>query len=268
MGIRRLRGRAFTTDDRATSLPVAVVNEKFAKKYYPQESPLGQRICWIREDNPIWMTIVGVVTDVKVFGLDLEEQPAVYTPFTQEKRYWHTWMNLVVRTTIPPETLAKNIPQVVAQVDKNVPVTDLQAMEALISESVGERRFHLLLMGLFAALALSLAAIGIYGILSYSVRQRTQEMGIRMALGASRREILQLVVRQGMRLASIGAIVGIAASLGVTRFLQSLLFAVAPTDLLTFVIVPFVVLCVALLACYAPARRATKVNPIVALRYE
>ena len=268
LGIRVMQGRAFSTEDRANSQPVAIVNEKFAKRYYPNESPVGKRVCWIREDNPRWMTIVGVVSDVKTFGLDLEEQPAVYTPFTQEQRYWHTWMNFVVRVHVNPSAIATSIPKEVAQIDKNIPVTDLLTMESRISESIGKRRFHLLLMGLFAGLALLLAGIGIYGILSYSVRQRTQEVGIRMALGASRHEILRLIVTQGMRLAVIGALIGIGASFGVTRFLRTLLFSVAPTDAITFVAVPLIVLCVALLACYAPARRATRVNPIVALRYE
>ncbi len=211
---------------------------------------------------------MGVVADVKSLGLDLDEEPAVYTPFTQEQRFWHTWMNVVVRTSTDPGSFISSIPREVINIDKNVPVTDLLTMETLISESVGERRFHLLLMGLFAGLALLLAGIGIYGILSYSVRQRTQEMGIRMALGATQKQILQLIVNQGMRLALIGAAIGVAASFGVTRFLQSLLYAIAPTDLLTFAVVPLIVLGVALLACYAPARRATLVNPIVALRNE
>ena len=268
LGMRILQGRSFTNEDRADSLPVVIVNEKFVKRFYPTESAIGKRVCWIREDNPVWMTIVGVASDVKSLGLDMEEQPAVYSPYTQEKRWWHTWMNVVVHTSVPSESLIKSIQEQVAQVDKNVPVTDLLTMEDRISNSVGKRRFHLLLMGLFAGLALLLAGIGIYGILSYSVRQRTQEMGIRMALGASRGEILRLILSHGMRLALIGAFAGIGTALGVTRFLQSLLFAVAPTDLVTFVIVPVVVLMVALIACYAPARRATRVNPIVALRYE
>jgi ABC-type antimicrobial peptide transport system permease subunit len=164
--------------------------------------------------------------------------------------------------------LIPTIQKEVSRVDKNVPVADLFTMEALISRSVGTRRFHLLLLGLFAGLALLLASVGIYGILSYNVRQRTQEMGIRMALGASQKQILHMILSQGMRLVVLGALIGIATALGVTRFLQSLLYAVGSNDLLTFLVVPLVVMAVALLACYAPARRATRVNPVVALRYE
>jgi putative ABC transport system permease protein len=268
LGIRVLMGRAFSDQDRSNSLPVAIVNEKFVREFFPDQSPIGKRVNWIRDENPIWMTIVGVVSDVKSYGLDIEEQRAIYTPIAQETRFWKTWMNMVVRTSVEPSGLIPSIQKEVAAIDKSVPVTDLFPMEALISDSVGERRFHLLLMGLFAGLALLLASIGIYGILSYSVRQRTQEMGIRMALGATKEQILQLIVKQGMRLALIGTVAGIAVAFGVTRFLQTLLYAIAPTDLLTFAVVPVVVLAVALLACYAPARRATRVNPIVALRYE
>jgi predicted permease len=268
LGIMLLQGRSFTDQDRAGSLPVAIVNQQFAEKYYANENPLGKRISWIREENPVWMTIVGVVSDVKSLGLDMEEQPAIYTPFTQEHRFWHTWMNFVVRTSVDPKTLIASLPKEIATVDKNIPVTELMTMDALISKSIGERRFHLLLMGLFAGLALLLAGIGIYGILSYNVRQRTREMGIRMALGATRKQILELILGQGMKLAFIGAIIGIATSFGVTRFLRNLLYSIAPTDWLTFIAVPLLVLAVALIACYAPARRATRVNPIVALRYE
>ncbi|MCI0411232.1 ABC transporter permease [bacterium] len=268
LGIAVLQGRVFSMQDRKDTLPVAIVNEKFVRRFFPQENSLGKRIAWARADAPIWMTIVGVVSDVKSFGLDLEEEPAVYTPFTQEPRFWKTWMNMVVRTSVDPSSLIATIQKEVARVDKNVPVADLLTMDALISESIGERRFHLLLLGLFAGLALLLAGVGIYGILSYNVRQRTQEMGIRMALGASQREILRLILSQGIRLVVLGAFIGIGAALAVTRFLQSLLYAVGSNDLLTFLIVPLIVIGVALLACYAPAKRATRVNPVVALRYE
>jgi putative ABC transport system permease protein len=268
IGIAVIRGRAFTQQDQRTSLPVAIVNERFVRRFFPQENPLGKRVCWIREENPIWMTIVGVVSDVKSLGLDMEEEPAVYTPFTQEPRFWKTWMDVVARTSVDPATLIPAIRKEVALIDKNVPVADMVTMETLISKSIGERRFHLLLLGLFAGLALMLAGVGIYGVLSYNVRQRTQEMGIRMALGASQREILRLILSQGMRLVFAGAIIGIVSALGVTRFLQSLLYAVGSNDVITFLIVPFVVIGVALLACYAPAKRATRVNPVVALRYE
>ena len=268
LGISLLRGRLLTEQDHPESIPVVVVNEAFARRFYPDENPLGKRVNWIREDNPVWVTIVGVVSDVKSLGLDMEEQPAVYSPMAQETQFWKTWMNIVVRTSVDPSTLTAAVRKEVALVERNVPVTDLLTMETLISQSIGERKFHLLLMGLFAGLALLLAAIGIYGILSYSVRQRTQEVGIRMAIGATQQEILRLIVSQGMRLAVIGATIGLVVALLVTRFLQSLLYSIAPTDLITFVAVPLVMLAVALVACYAPAKKATRVNPIVALRYE
>jgi putative ABC transport system permease protein len=268
MGMKIIRGRSLLETDRKNTLLVAVANQAFVKRYYPNENPLGKRVRWAREDTPTWMTIVGVVSDVKSLGLDLEEQPAVYTPFAQESQFWKTWMNIVVRTSVPPLTLTATAQKEVAMVDKNIPVADLFTMEDLISKSVGQRRFHLALLGLFAGLALLLAGVGIYGILSYNVRQRTHEVGIRVALGASSRQIISLILEQGMRITIIGAVAGIAAAWMVTRFLQSMLYSIAPTDLFTFSVVPLIVIGVALVACYAPARRATRVHPIVALRYE
>jgi putative ABC transport system permease protein len=268
MGMKILQGRSLSESDGKNSLPVVVVNQSFAKRYYPNTNLIGQRVAWAR-DNPLhWMTIVGVVSDIKSLGLDQEEQPAVYFTFMQETQFWKTWMNLVIRTAVPPMTLASAMKKEVAAVDKNIPVAELFTMEELISKSVGQRRFHLILLGVFAGLALLLAAVGIYGILSYNVHQRTQEVGIRVALGASSKEILSLILKQGMKITFIGAAFGIGAAWMVTRFLQNLLYSIAPTDLFTFVVVPLIMLCVAFVACYAPARRATKVHPIVALRYE
>jgi putative ABC transport system permease protein len=268
MGMKILQGRGLNITDEKNSLPVILVNQTFAKRYYPDANPIGQRVAWAR-DNPLhWMTIVGIVSDIKSMGLDLEEEPAVYFTFMQETQFWKTWMNVVIRTAVPPMTLATAIKREVAAVDKNIPVAELFTMDDLIAKSCGQRRFHLVLLGLFAGLALLLAAVGIYGILSYNVLQRTQEVGIRVALGASSKEILALILKQGMRITLIGAIFGVGAAWMVTRFLQSLLYSIAPTDFFTFTVVPLIMLCVAFVACYAPARRATKVHPIVALRYE
>jgi ABC-type antimicrobial peptide transport system permease subunit len=214
------------------------------------------------------MTIVGVVSDVKSIGLHLEEEPAAYTPFTQEQNFWKTWMNIVVRTSVEPMSLLPTIRKEIATVDKNIPVADVLTMEDRISLSVGERRFHLLLLALFAGLALALASVGIYGLLSYQVRQRTQEMGIRITLGASQKEILRLIIGQGMKLILFGSVIGIVAALVLTRFLQRLLYGIAPTDSVTFASVLLVVAAVALLACYFPARKAAGTDPMIALRYE
>ena len=212
--------------------------------------------------KPDWLSVVGVVADVRQFGLDGEPTFDIYVPLYQSRMY------LVIRTHSEPASLAAAVRAEIRKEDKELPISKVQTMEQLLSGSVSLRRFSGLLLVLFAALALILAIVGIYGVISYSVSQRTHELGLRMALGAQQSDVLKLVMTQGLKLILTGLAVGLTAGLSVSRFLSSLLFGVSPTDLATCVGVSLVLATVALLACYLPARRATKVDPMVALRYE
>ena len=268
MRIPLLRGRVFTDADRDGAPLVVIINERMARDFFLGEDPLGQRIHWARVPVPYSMTIVGVVGNVRSFGFEEEDLPAAYVPFRQEKHWWRTWMNLTVRTSGDPAALVGPIRAAVAEVNSNIPVADVQPMEERMGTSLAGRHFNLFLLGLFALLALGLAAVGIYGIVSYVTAQRTHEIGIRMALGAQRRNVLKLIVGQGLRLALAGVALGVAGSLGLMRLLSTLLFGVTPTDPLTLIGVTLVLTGVALLACWIPARRAARVDPMVALRYE
>ena len=231
---------------------------------------LGQRIIieGERGDNGVSppREIVGIVGDVRHKSLDTESGPEYYVPYTQAPQ---AFMSLVVRSSADnPGSLATSIRQIIKQVDKDQYVAAIEPMTKLVAESVARRRFNMMLTGLFAGVALLLASVGIFGVLNYMVAQRTPEIGLRVALGAQTRDLLRLVLGQGLRLILFGLVVGLAASFALTRVLAGLLFGVTPTDPLTFVAVSFLLLGVALLACYVPARRATKVDPLVALRYE
>jgi putative ABC transport system permease protein len=265
MGIPVVKGRAFTDQDKAGSTPVIIVNESMAEKYWPGADPIGKRV---RFNAPLseapWMQVVGVVKDVK-HDLQTPITTDYYLPHAQDS--WSA-MVLVARTKGDPLSVAGDMRQQVWSLDKDQPVYDVQTMEQVRAFSVSLYSFSAGSLGIFAAIALLLASIGIYGVMSYAVIQRTQEIGIRMALGARSADVLKLVVRNGMTLALIGIVAGLAGAFALTRLLQSLLFGVTPTDALTFGAVTFALLLVALLACYIPARRATKVDPLVALRYE
>jgi putative ABC transport system permease protein len=206
-----------------------------------------------------------VVGNVRHKALEIEVTAEVYFPYKQLPR---NFMNLVVRTASDPSTMVPAIRNQVLSVDKDQPVSDIMTMDQRVARSVASKRFVMSLLGAFSLLALGLAAVGIYGVMAYLVTQRTQEIGVRMALGAQKRDVLKLVVGRGMALAVMGIAIGLVASLALTRLMRSLLFEVTPTDWLTFVITSLVLLTVALLACYIPARRAAKVDPLVALRYE
>jgi putative ABC transport system permease protein len=267
MGIAVLRGRHFTPQDREDSGNVVVVNETFANRYWPGDDPVGKRIKMgsLSSDAP-WLTIVGVAADVRQFELSAPPRPQMYLPYTQLDFF--SPRDLVVRTASDPLALATAVRNEVWAVDPDQPVSNVRTMGSIVAESLARQRFSMLLLAIFAGVALALAAVGIYGVLSYTVTQRTREIGIRMALGAERRDVMRLVVGQGFRLVVIGLAIGIVAALGLSRLMASLLFGVSPSDPATFLAVPAVLAAVALVASYVPARRATRVDPMRALRYE
>ena len=261
-------GRNFDPQDFDEQAPrVGIVNDAMVRQYFPNEDPLGKRVRWARDQEVRWFTIIGVVGDVKHFGLDLPEQPAMYSPYPQADP-WKRWMTFVARTQAEPAAMSQAIKQQIWKVDSQLPVSEVKTMSEVTAASFAARRFNMLLLALFAGLALMLAAVGIYGVMSYAVTQRTQEIGIRMALGARATDVLRLIIRNGMTLTLLGVVIGLGGAYALTRLLTTLLFGVKPTDTVTFVAVSALLIVVALLACYLPARRATKVDPLVALRYE
>jgi predicted permease len=254
-------GRLFGESDGAEATPVVVINESLARQYFANENPLGKRLAF----DSTWREIVGVAKDVKYSGLEDEAGPEFYLPMAQVPA---VFMTLVVRASGDPAPMAPAVRAQIWAVDKDQPVSNIRTMEQLLANSVAPRRFNLLLLGAFALAGLTLAGIGLYGALSYTVAQRTREIGVRMALGAQTSDALRLVIGEGMKLALIGALLGLGGALALTRLMKTLLFEVSATDPLTFIVIAAVLIIVALLACYIPARRATKVDPIVALRYE
>ena len=265
MDIALLRGRVFTDGDTANSPQVMVVSNAFAKVYFPNEDPIGKRIVFDGKDKTP-REIVGVVDDVRRKGLDADVQPEMYFSYAQnpERR-----LNLVIRSTT--EDASQLTPAARAEVkafDPQQIIWRAQTLEQLLSTSVAPRKFNMMLLGIFAGVALVLAAVGLYGVMSYSVSWRTQEIGIRMALGAKRTDVLRMVVRQGMTMTLIGLALGLIGVVALSRVMAGMLYGVSPTDPLTFTGVSIVLLVVALLACLIPARRATRVDPIVALRSE
>ena len=262
-------GREFTTFDRELQPPVAIVNEEMVREFFPHENPIGARIHWAGEAGPPrWMTIIGVVGDVKHSGLNQPTDPAVYTPFSQSDERWRRFMTLVIQSRDARPGLVEEVKKQIWSLDSQLPVSDVQPMDELLAVSLAQQRFNMLLLGLFAALALILAAVGIYGAMANAVSQRTHEIGIRTALGAQRRDVLRLVMRNGTKIALFGITSGIAGALALTRLMASLLFEVKPTDPATFATVAILLALVALAACYIPARRAMRVDPMAALRYE
>jgi putative ABC transport system permease protein len=244
------------------------VNESFVREFFPDESPIGARISWARTNPRKWMTIIGVVGDVKHYGLNLPELSAFYTSYIQQDQPWKRWMYVVARSDQNTATLAEHVKKQIWSVDKQIPATKLKTMTDVMATSLAAQRFNMTLMGIFAAVALALAAVGIYGVISYSVTQRTHEIGIRMALGAETRDVLRIVLGQGLLLAGAGVGIGIAAAFALTRVMSSLLFGVSATDPVIFVSIPVILALVAIGATFIPARRATKVDPMLALRYE
>jgi putative ABC transport system permease protein len=254
-------GREFTAADNAQGPKAVIVNETFAHHFWPNQNPVGKHIVIGR--GPAAAEVVGMAADIKNKGLDQDTQAQLYLPFAQLP--WGD-MNLLVRTAVAPQSITSAVRAQIAAVDPDQPVTNIQTVEELMDSSRSQPRFTMLLLGAFSATALALAVIGIFGVLSYSVAQRRQEFGIRLALGAERSDILRLVLRQGLMLAIAGIAIGLMASLLLTRLMSSMLYKVGTHDLATFVLTPLAFLCVALLASYLPARRTTKVEPIEALR--
>ena len=266
MGIELKRGRAFTGEDREGATPVIAINETMARAFWPDSDAIGKRIMW-GGWRDAWLTVVGVVADVKISSLEAETKPTIYMSMFQ---YPLARPNTVymARTWGDTSFLASAMRAEIRAVDSELPVYDIRSMNQIIRESVSQRQFSMMLLGVFACAAVLLAGVGIYGVMSYSVTQRTREIGVRMALGANRGDVLRMVVGQGMALALAGVGAGLAAAMLLTRLMDTLLFGVSATDPLTFAGVATLLIFVALLACYVPARRATKVDPITALRYE
>jgi len=262
-------GRDFLPTDREGQPLVALVNQAFVSQYLAGQDPIGTRIDWTRTDEPHqWMTIVGVASDVKHSGLNQPVDPAVYSLFSQNDEQWRRWMTLVIKASGPQADLVEDVKKQIWSLDSQIPVSDIQSMDDLMAISVAQQRFNMLLLGIFAALAVALAGVGIYGMMAYRVNQRTRDIGVYMALGAQHRDVLRLVMKDGATLALLGIAVGLAGAAAVTRVMASLLFEVKPTDPPTLIGVALLLAAVALLACYIPARRALSIHPMAALRCE
>ncbi|MGH9767390.1 MAG: ABC transporter permease [Blastocatellia bacterium] len=266
MGIQLLRGRAFTAQDGRDSPRVAIVNETFVKRYYPNDDPIGKRFTFgDAGPNAQWITIVGVVRDTKRQGIDQPIRIESWMPLAQRPA---GSMDVALRTTGDPLALSSSVREAIWSLDRDLPIPRIQTMEQNLSVRVAQRRLNMLLLGLFALVALIMAAVGIFGVMSYAVTQRTNEIGIRMALGAQTGDVIGLVLKQGMMLVLAGVAIGLIATFALTRLMASLLFGVSATDPITFAAIAALLIVVALLACWIPAWRAAKVDPMVALRCE
>jgi putative ABC transport system permease protein len=267
LGIPLLAGREFTERDDAKAPLAVIVSQEFVRRYLPDTNPLGKRFRMIYPWNaqPRWREIIGVAADVKGSGLQASPKPEIYNAFAQEP---FNEMYVALKTDVPPQAVVGAVRAAVQSLDKHQAFYDVRTLEERLSASVAQQRFQTLLLTLFAGLALTLTAVGLYGVMAYSVTQRTQEIGIRLALGAQTRDVLKLVVKQGMTLTLIGVALGLGGALLLTRLMSNLLFGVSPTDPLTFVVIALLLIGVALLACWIPARRATQVDPLAALHCE
>jgi putative ABC transport system permease protein len=268
LGISLLRGRSFNEADKEGAPWVAMINQRLATQFFPNQDSIGKRFMFGHlgtERQPIWRTIVGVVADTKLYGLANSSRLEVYIPFLQDPS---SQMDLLVKSRVDPGSMTPAVRSAVYSVDKDQSIASVATMKELINSSIATRRMTLVLLGLFSGLALILGAIGIYGVISYSVAQRTREIGVRMALGAPRAGVFRMVIGQGVKLATIGIVIGILAALGLARLMSSLLYEVSAADFETFAVVAVLLLIVAFAASYIPARRAISVEPIMALRYE
>ncbi|MCI0612872.1 ABC transporter permease [bacterium] len=265
MGIRLLKGRYFTDQDNFDTPRVVIVTESFARHYFPDGNVIGKRLNFNDPQKPLWREIVGVASDVKQFGLNKENPIAIYL---HQKQSASPFVTLAIRTSGNPLNLASEIRSQVWSIDKNLAVSNVQTMEQVVGSTVNTPRITLSLILAFATAALLLAALGLYGVVSYSAAQRTNEIGIRMALGAERSDVLKMVVRQGMALTAIGVAIGLMGAFALTRLMSKLLFGVSATDPMTFVAISGLLILIALVASYIPAHRASKIDPVIALRYE
>jgi putative ABC transport system permease protein len=278
-----IKGRLPDEHDTAASNWVVVVNQAFVQKFFPNQDPIGQQLLLRYDPYPVDeirpRQIVGVVGDVKHFGLGQETPPFMYSSFLQQPAIFpggaartHLHQELLLRTPANHSTIGTNLASIVkkamAEIDPNQPVNSITTLDNAVAESMGDWRFYMRLLGIFAGLAVLLAAIGIYGVMSYSVSERTHEIGIRVALGAHPQDVLRLVAKLGLTLTTIGILIGGALAFGLARLISTFLFGVKPSDPITYISVAASLAAIALLACYIPARRATKVDPLVALRYE
>jgi putative ABC transport system permease protein len=275
LGVTLLKGRLITEADDKNAPPVAVVDEKFARRFWPDGNALGKRIAvGGTRDNLLWGEIVGVISHIRHYGTNKEGQDRAYFPEGREQIYFPLAQNssrtmyLAIHAANDPSNLINPVRNTVLALDRDLPVYEVKTMEQLVSKSVANPRLNVVLMSIFAAVALILSAVGIYGVMSYSVTQRTHEIGIRMALGATSRDVLRLVVGQGLALTGIGVGVGLVSAFFLTRLMSTLLFGVSTTDPGTFIVIALILTTVAFVACFIPARRATRVDPMVALRYE
>jgi putative ABC transport system permease protein len=268
LGVRLIAGRPFNAGDYGESSNAIIINESFAKAYYAGLDPIGQHFRF-RDFGPgkeaPWSTVVGVIGDIRHSRPEDAAAPQVYLPFAQSDP---SRAFVAVRTGIPPAQLIPAIRRVVSDIDPGQAIADIQTMDQRVADANARRRFQTFLLAVFAGMALFLAAVGLYGLMAYAVKQRTAEIGVRIALGAQRRDVLKLILGQGIMLTIAGLALGLIAALGLTRVLVSLLYGVAPSDPVTLIIVPLVLITISLLACYVPARRAMRVDPMVALRYE
>jgi putative ABC transport system permease protein len=270
LGIPLISGRDFNERDDAKAPGVVIVNEAFAKRYFPNENALGKRMMPGASNGPSrsFREIIAVVGDVKGRGLDSEPTPAYYIPFAQLN---FGSMSVCLRTSVEPHSITSAVRNVVSSMDSDLPLYDIKTIDEYLSASVATPRFHAFLLQAFAFLALLLTGVGLYGVIAYTVAQRTHEIGVRMTLGATRADVVRMVLTSGLRLTAVGVAAGVALALIGARFatsLTSLLFGIRPTDVLTFVVVVVIITFVSLLACYIPAYRAAKVDPMIALRYE
>jgi putative ABC transport system permease protein len=264
LGIPLLAGRSFNELDRPSTVPVAIVNEAFVRQYFPGQNPVGKHVG--RRTSPgVWGEIVGVVGNVRQLGPSQNASPEVYTAYQQEPE---GDVNLALRMEVDPLALVAPVKAAVQAVDPAQPVYDIATMDQRLSESMAPQRFNALLVGVFALAALGLAGVGIFGVLAYSVARRTSEIGVRVALGASRAQVMRLVVGEGLRLCGLGVVLGLGGSIPLTRLLRGVLFGVGPSDPVTLAAASAALVLVVVLACYIPARRALLVDPMSALRHE
>jgi putative ABC transport system permease protein len=267
IGAPLVRGRFFTERDDENAPAAVIVNDTLAKRYFPGGDPVGRRLKIGGPERPTnaWMTVVGVVGDMSYSGLDAPPEPAVYLPFRQTT---FNYQYVLLRTVGDPESLAPAVRRAVAELDQDLPVAALRTMDQLMVESKAPPRFRTILVSLFAIVGLTLASIGIYGVMAYAVAERTHEIGVRMALGADRADVLRMVLGEATRLAAAGVAIGLAGAAATTQLIRSLLFGVTPSDVPTFAGIAALLAATAFVASYIPARRATRVDPMVALRYE